>query len=136
MLQIRPNQIQPVNFRCRFEMEAADPPLSHEFCVFDFPACMECPKAPHTVRTVGSSEDPMNSEALRAWLRALSAPKVAFSLKSARSAIEEYIHLQNLILFKKRLTEAQSDAERKLLADEEAKEFPQKLAFSSRVEHQ
>jgi len=54
--------------------------------------------------------------------------------------MEEYIHLQNLILFKKRLTEAQSDAERevllKLLADEEAKEFPQKLAFSSRVEHQ
>jgi hypothetical protein len=52
--------------------------------------------------------------------------------------MEEYIHLQNLILFKKRLTEAHSDAERevllKLLADEEAKEFPRKMAFSSRVD--
>jgi hypothetical protein len=42
--------------------------------------------------------------------------------------MEEYIHLQNLILFKKRLAEAHSDAERevllKLLADEEAKQFP------------
>jgi hypothetical protein len=52
--------------------------------------------------------------------------------------MEEYIHLQNLILFKKRLTEAHSDAERevllKLLADEEAKEFPRKMAFLSRVD--
>jgi hypothetical protein len=49
--------------------------------------------------------------------------------------MEEYIHLQNLILFKKCLAEAHSDAERevllKLLADEEAKEFPRKMAFSS-----
>ena len=29
--------------------------------------------------------------------------------------MEEYIHLQNLILFKKRLTEAHSDAEREVL---------------------
>ena len=52
--------------------------------------------------------------------------------------MEEYIHLQNLILFKKRLTEAHSDAERevllKLLADEEAKKFPRKMAFSSRFD--
>ena len=81
---------------------------------------------------------PYELRGIAAWLRALSAPKVAFSLKSARSAMEEYIHLQNLILFKKRLTEAQSDAERevllKLLADEEAKEFPRKMAFSSRLD--
>jgi hypothetical protein len=105
MLQIQPSQIQPVNFRCRFGMMAADAPLSHDFCVFDFPGCKGCPKAQHTVRTVRSSEDPMNSEALRAWLRALPAPKSSFSLQSARSAMEKYIHLQNLILFKKRLAE-------------------------------
>jgi len=78
MLQIQPSQIQPVNFRCRFEMMAADAPSSHDFCVFDFPGCKGCPRAQHTVRTVGSSEDPMNSEALRAWLRALPAPKSRF----------------------------------------------------------
>ena len=40
--------------------------------------------------------------------------------------MDEYVHRQNLTLFKKRLAEARSDAERKvilkLLADEEAKE--------------
>jgi hypothetical protein len=40
--------------------------------------------------------------------------------------MDKYIHGQNLTLFKKRLAEARSDAERevilKLLADEEAKE--------------
>ena len=78
MLQIQLRQIQPVNFRCRFEMMAADAPSGHDFCVFDFPGCKGCPKAQHTVRTVGSSEDPMKSEALRAWLRALPAPKNSF----------------------------------------------------------
>ena len=78
MLQIQPSQIQPVNFRCRFEMMAADAPSGHDFRVFDFPGCKGCPKAQHTVRTVGSSEDPMKSEALRAWLRALPAPKKSF----------------------------------------------------------
>jgi hypothetical protein len=78
MLQMQPSQIQPINLRCRFEMKAADAPLSHYFCVFDFPGCKGCPKAPHTVRTVGSWEDPMNSEALRAWLLALPAPKSSF----------------------------------------------------------
>ena len=42
--------------------------------------------------------------------------------------MEKYIHLQNLVLFKKRLAEPHSEAERevllKLLADEEAKEPP------------
>ena len=40
--------------------------------------------------------------------------------------MEKYIHRENLTLFKKRLAESHSDAERevllKLLADEEAKE--------------
>jgi hypothetical protein len=140
VLQIQPSQIQPVNFRCRFEMMAADAPSGHDFCVFDFPGCKGCPKAQHTVRTVGSSEDPMKSEALRAWLRALPAPKNSFSLQSGRSAMdtEKYVHRENLALFKKRLAEAHSDAERevllKLLADEEAKEPPRKMAFSSRVD--
>ena len=42
--------------------------------------------------------------------------------------MEEFIHQQNLALFKKRLAEPHTDAEReilmKLLADEEAKELP------------
>ena len=44
--------------------------------------------------------------------------------------MEKYIHRENLALFKKRLAESRSDAERevllKLLADEEAKEPPPK----------
>ena len=44
--------------------------------------------------------------------------------------MEKYIHRENLTLFKKRLAEARTDAERevllKLLADEEAKEPPLK----------
>ena len=82
MLQIQPGQIQPVNFRCRFEMMAADAPSGHDFCVFDFPGCKGCPKAQHTVRTVGSSEDPMKSEALRAWLSA--APTAGVPLRQNR----------------------------------------------------
>ncbi|WP_315741866.1 MULTISPECIES: hypothetical protein [unclassified Bradyrhizobium] len=45
--------------------------------------------------------------------------------------MEKYIHLQNLVLFKKRLAEPHNEAERevllKLLADEEAKELPPKI---------
>jgi hypothetical protein len=44
--------------------------------------------------------------------------------------MEKYIHRENLTLFKKRLAESRSDAERevllKLLADEGAKEPPPK----------
>jgi hypothetical protein len=44
--------------------------------------------------------------------------------------METYLHRENLTLFKKRLAEPHSDAERevllKLLADEEAKEPPPK----------
>ena len=74
MLQIQPSQIQPVKLRCRFEMMATDAP-SHEFCVFDFPGCKGCSNAQHTVRTVGSSEDPIKSEALRAWAACSSRSK-------------------------------------------------------------
>jgi hypothetical protein len=45
--------------------------------------------------------------------------------------MEKYIHRENLALFKKRLAESHTDAERevllKLLADEEAKEPPPKM---------
>ena len=45
-----------------------------------------------------------------------------FSLQSGRSAMEKYIHRENLTLFKKRLAESHSNAERevllKLLAEE------------------
>jgi hypothetical protein len=47
--------------------------------------------------------------------------------------MENFIHRENLALFKKRLAEAHSDAERKvllkLLADEEAKEPPTKIGI-------
>ena len=59
-------------------------------------------------------------------LCALPAPKNRFSLQSARLAMEKFLHRENLALFKKRLAEPHSDAERevllKLLADEQAKE--------------
>jgi hypothetical protein len=80
MPQNQQNQVQPVKLRCRFEMTAADAPSSHEFCVFEFPGCEGCPKAQHTVRTVGSSEDPMKSVVLRAWTARVSRPKDGFSL--------------------------------------------------------
>ena len=80
MPQIQPVQQQPVSVRCRFAMTAADALLSHEFCVFDFPGCEGCPRALHTARTVGSSEDPMKSDALRGWIARASRSKNSFSL--------------------------------------------------------
>ena len=71
----QPIQVQPVRLRCRFEMTAADAPLSHEFCVFDFPGCEGCPKALHAIRTVGSSEDPMKSKAWGGWGHTFRARK-------------------------------------------------------------
>ena len=45
--------------------------------------------------------------------------------------MDEYIHRENLTLFKKRIAESHTDEEReillKLLADEEAKEPPPKI---------
>lgn len=50
--------------------------------------------------------------------------------------MEKFIHQQNLALFKKRLAEARTEAERevllKLLADEKAKDAPPQSTFSSR----
>jgi hypothetical protein len=63
-------------------------------------------------------------------LRGLPAAKNRFSLQSGMSAMEKFIHRENLALFKKRLAESHTDAEReillKLLADQEAKERPPK----------
>lgn len=83
MLQIQPSEIQPVELMCRFEMIAADAPSSHEFCVFDFPGCKGCPKAQHTVRTVGSSEDPMKSEVWHAWIARVARPKLFAPIREA-----------------------------------------------------
>ena len=57
-------------------MMAADAPSSHEFCVFDLPGCKGCPKAQHTVRSLGSSEDPMKSEVWHAWIARVARPKL------------------------------------------------------------
>ncbi len=133
MPQTQCSQTQPGKLRCRFEMTATDAHSRHEFCVFEFPGCEECPLAQHFVRTVGSSEDPMKSEALRAWVRGTGRPKASLSLQAGRTAMEKYIHVENLALFRKRLAQSHSDAERevllKLLADEEANEPPPKMAF-------
>ena len=40
------------------------------------------------------------------------SPAPSFSFHSARLAMEKYIHRKNLALFKKRLAESHSDAER------------------------
>ena len=75
MPQANRGQVQPVKLRCRFEMTAADPPLSHEFCVFEFPGCEGCPKAMHVIETVGSSEDPMKSMVWSGGIAGASGPK-------------------------------------------------------------
>lgn len=105
MPQTQCSQVQrsqePIKLRCRFEMTAADALSDLEFCVFDFPGCNGCPKALHTVRTVGSSEDPMKSEALRAWVarasplqkNSLRPDQNSLSLQSGRSAYGE-VHSQ------------------------------------------
>jgi hypothetical protein len=52
--------------------------------------------------------------------------------------MEEFIHRENLALFKKRLTEPHTDAEREmlmeLLAEEEAKELPPRSANILRLD--
>jgi hypothetical protein len=80
MPQSQPILVQSITFRCRFEMTAATP-SGHEFCVFDFPGCKQCPEALHTVPTVGSSEDPIKSETWRAYVRALPAPRKLHSIR-------------------------------------------------------
>ena len=67
----------------------------------------------------------MKSEASRAWAGASFRPKKSFFAPSGVSAVEKFIHRENLALFKKRLAEARTDAERevilKLLTEEQAK---------------
>ena len=52
--------------------------------------------------------------------------------------MEEFIHRENLALFKKRLAEPCDDTQRqlllKLLAEEEAREFPSKEAKAAAVD--
>jgi len=128
MPQIQPVQQQPVSVRCRFEMTAADAPSSHELCVFGFPGCEGCPEAMHVIKTVGSSEDPMKSTVLSGWIAGASRPKSGSDHNQEAPQMQEFVHQQNLALFKKRLAEPLTDAERevlrKLLTDEQAKEPP------------
>jgi hypothetical protein len=54
----------------------------------------------------------------------------SFHAQSGSAAMEEFIHRENLILFRKRLAEPRTEAQRemlvKLLAEEEAKVLPSK----------
>ncbi len=77
MPQIQRSQVDSVKLRCGFEMTAADAPSSREFCAFEFPGCERCPKVLHTVRTVGSSEDPMKSTVWRGWINGFSRESIA-----------------------------------------------------------
>ena len=60
------------------------------------------------------------------WAGAGFRPQKSFFTPIRESAVEKFIHRENLALFKKHLAESHTDAEReillKLLADEEAKE--------------
>lgn len=120
MPEIQRSKVQPGNLKCRFEMTAADAASSHEFCVFEFPLCEGCPHALRGIKTVGSSEDPMKSTVWRGWINGFSRENI----------MKNFIHRENLALFKKRLADPCDDAERrvllKLLAEEEAKEPPPK----------
>jgi hypothetical protein len=122
-------QLTTVPFKCRFEIASADGTASGaqgEFCAFEFPGCRGCKFALHAIKTIKATEDPMKSETLRAWAGAGFRPKKSFFAPIRVSAVEKFIHRENLALFKKRLAESHTHAEReillKLLADEEAKE--------------
>ena len=122
-------QLTTVPFRCRFEIASADGTASGaqgEFCAFEFPGCRGCKFALHASKTIKATEDPMKSEALRAWAGAGFRPKNSFFDQIRVSALEVFIHWENLALFKKRLAESRTAAERevlmKLLTEEQAKE--------------
>ena len=71
-------QLAPVS---RFEMASADGAVGGsqgEFCAFEFPGCEGCQYALHAIKTVKGLEDPMKSEALRAWVAGASRPKKEF----------------------------------------------------------
>jgi hypothetical protein len=104
-------------------MMAADAPSGHELCVFDFPGCKECPKSQRTVRDAGKFRRPYEVGGVTRMGCTRRPPK-------ALRSIEKFIRRENLTLFKKRLAEAHTDAERevplKLPAAEEAREPPPK----------
>jgi hypothetical protein len=89
MLQIQPSQIKPVKLRCRLEMAAADAFMAHEFCVFDFPGCKGCPNAQPTVRTVGSSQDPMKPDVWHAWIARVARPKLFVPIREVSHGFGE-----------------------------------------------
>jgi hypothetical protein len=139
MLEIEPVQRSAVSALCRFTM-TADAYLSHEFCAFELPGCEGCPNAVHFQKTVRCSEgDPMKSKVWSGWIAGASrAQKLEFLAVREDHSMERYIHRENLALFKRRLMEQCTDAQRgtlmKLLADEEAKKPPPQTASSSRVD--
>ena len=80
------------------------------------------------IKTIASSEDPMKSMALSGWIAGALPLQIRFARDQAGPLMEKFIHQQNLALFKKRLAEPHTDAERemlkKLLTEEQAKEAP------------
>ena len=56
-------------------MTAADAPLSHEFCVFEFPGCGECPNARHNANQARKPEDPMKSKTWQGWIAHAGSPR-------------------------------------------------------------
>ena len=128
MSEIQHVQHQPVSVQCRFTMTELDSNSSREFCVFDFPGCEGCVNAMQFIKTIASSEDPMKSMALSGWIAGALPLQIRFARDQAGPLMEKFIHQQNLALFKKRLAEPHTDAERemlkKLLTEEQAKEAP------------
>jgi hypothetical protein len=138
--EIPPVQAQPVSVLCRFAMTAADSSSSHEFCVFDFPGCKGCSNAMPFLKTVGSLEDPMKSMVWSGWIAGASVPKRNFVHNQGGLLMEEFIHQQNLALFKKRLagphTDAQGEVLVKLLTDEQARHPPPTQVVSIYIKQQ
>jgi hypothetical protein len=56
-------------------MTAADAPLIHEFCVFEFPGCSGCPNAFQKNGEAENPEDPMKSETLQGWIARARSPR-------------------------------------------------------------
>ena len=83
--------------------------------MFEFPECEGCPKAMHLLKTVGSSEDPLKSMALSGWIAGASRPQKCSFAHNQGGPLMDLIHQQNLALFKKRLAEPYTDAERQYL---------------------
>jgi len=86
-------QLTTVPFKCRFEIASADGTASGaqgEFCAFEFPGCRGCKFALHATKMIKATEDPMKSEALRAWAGASFRPQIR------ESAVEKFIHRENL----------------------------------------